>query len=1167
MEGKINPSSGYVLSSFVVGWVLWSLYLIPTIVSAQAFNVERHTKLKINDIAQNEKGIFWLASDIGVYYYDLNNLSKIPFEASRKNISYNTRKISSKGNTVIAWAQNNIIYSLNAEKAIFQPLIEGENILNVALVSDSVLFYLDNTQLIRYSLSSNESKVIYQAQSIPGAILDSNASLLSYDFIAVDGMIVFKENDALLEIKPDNFRKLKENVRGKKLVHVSSEKYAIMEFDPIRPEDRLYRIYDRTHTKIDSLPYQLHTRKPSIHDYKGGYLIKDQLGLVFHQEGKSNLWTLNLLDQSVNLVDFYLFVDHSGTVWIPSINGLYTINSKSQYYSVHKIKEEFVKRSMLRFPIKDRLIFYLRDTTSGAIHWLHYAPKPGLKRALPDDFLNAELNTSIQFENNLLNYSLEKLVFYYKDGAFQELQEINDYLESQKISIHKAHCPGDMIYLITNQSKLISYNTLTQAITSQALDPKAQFALENFKYQDTSTLSLLMSTEVIVCDYSSKTITTYPLSDAQQNVVQYATDFYFHDQNLYLTTKDNGLYILDLTTDSISNILQDNMPLYSIFKDQNERLWMNSDGLMYVYHPQLVQVDKLPFPNFEIDKVYPKNIYSDSIFTIFTQDYYIEVNTTNYQRGENKLNLSLGKINYVLSDQEEASSKIKLEGSPIYLPRGARNIQIHLFNSSGALSNLGALQYKIQNSEWTNFNGPIQFNTYTYDHGTINLFIRESTTKETILKTSLYIPPYWYQTNAFYLSLLLIGLSILLLIFFLYRSKVNSDFRLRIIQENTRLKQSFLATVSHEIRTPINAIIGFSDLLKNPALGREEINKYSEAIYFSGSSLLNLINDFLFKSALDAKKISYKKDLFKLDEITNNLVSLFSFQVEEKGIYLKVFFEDKTPLHVIGDRGKLIQILTNLLQNAIKFTDDGGVTLHIAVKSRTSEVAIFQFSVIDTGIGIPKDKHDKVFLSFNQFHTNQKHNQGTGLGLLITKELVELGGGSISFTSQENKGTTFIVQLPFVVASPTKMDTSQKIDTAEILASKELENEPLRIFIAEDEKYNVLLIKNILTNHYPKATITIAYDGNKAIDILQEEEFDVIILDINLPGAGGIEIARFLREDKLHRQKNVICCTASAEIDEPENIKLYFDFLITKPYQKERIYHLITQIIKTSPNV
>jgi len=376
-------------------------------------------------------------------------------------------------------------------------------------------------------------------------------------------------------------------------------------------------------------------------------------------------------------------------------------------------------------------------------------------------------------------------------------------------------------------------------------------------------------------------------------------------------------------------------------------------------------------------------------------------------------------------------------------------------------------------------------------------------------------------------------------------------------EEAAQSKQSFMSTMSHEIRTPLNEVIGITNLLLqgNP---REDQMDFIKTLKFSGNHLLTLVNDVLDYNKMESGKIVFEQTLFDLSDFLDEIMRSYSFRSKAKHINFDIKKSTDVPGEVIGDPIRLNQILSNLLSNALKFTNQGSILVTIRELSRTNNHSKLEFEVSDTGIGIPKDQHSYIFDSFTQASADTtRHFGGTGLGLAICKKLIELQGGTITLESEPGVGSVFKFSLTFGISE--KGSQKDNADVPESFAGLE----GRKILVAEDNKINFFVANKFLVSWGIK--VTHAENGQIALDLLENESFDLILMDLHMPVMDGIEATRIIRKSENLKIRNIpiVALTAAIMSESHDKIEdLNINDYVLKPFKPHDLFERIKKNIK-----
>ncbi len=382
-----------------------------------------------------------------------------------------------------------------------------------------------------------------------------------------------------------------------------------------------------------------------------------------------------------------------------------------------------------------------------------------------------------------------------------------------------------------------------------------------------------------------------------------------------------------------------------------------------------------------------------------------------------------------------------------------------------------------------------------------------------------------------------------------------------LAEQTSKAKQDFIANMSHEIRTPMNAIVGFANLLQDTKLS--DVQKdYLQTIQLSGDNLLNLINDILDFSKIEAGKLIIEKEPFVLGETLLSLERVLKGKSDEKKVKLNLQVDADVPSQLIGDANRLYQVLMNLVSNAIKFTDKGSVTVRVQKVSEQENKVKLKFTVTDTGIGIPADKFDAIFDGFSQVSsgTTRKYG-GTGLGLAIVRRLIHLQKGTIKVTSELRKGSTFEFELKYALGVEKEVALPAAIISnidAKIFAGK-------KILLAEDNRMNQKLIQNLLAPL--SVQLTLVDNGQAAVDIMENSDFDLLLLDIQMPILDGFEVATHIRKEVngINAEMPILAMTAHAFKEEKEACyKAGMNAHISKPIQKQELLKVMQDLLNLS---
>lgn len=407
------------------------------------------------------------------------------------------------------------------------------------------------------------------------------------------------------------------------------------------------------------------------------------------------------------------------------------------------------------------------------------------------------------------------------------------------------------------------------------------------------------------------------------------------------------------------------------------------------------------------------------------------------------------------------------------------------------------------------------------------------------------------------------GLLAILIIFIIIRYARNA-YAYQIALENSKdeaeelakTKEMFMANMSHEIRTPVTAISGFTEQLMNETSDENSISSL-KIIKSSTDHLLRIIDDILDFSKLQSNKLTLEKIHFRISHVMDDVFRMFEKKAEQNNTNLNCYLNPQTPPVLIGDPYRLKQIMINLVSNSVKFTKNGSVHFEVySIKKSSEEIElVMEFS--DTGIGIDESRINAVFEDFTQAEMNiTRKYGGTGLGLSIVKKLVELQKGTIDLTSKKNKGTMIVCRIPFMAGDEKQIRT-------EIVPPVTIPEEisGMKVLVVDDEEYNRLLFKKILDRW--NISCSLAVNGTEALEMLKKEKFDLMFMDMLMPGIDGMKTTRFVREEmKISKSEMPVILISAAPLNEEWHNygKAGMNFHLRKPFTEHMLLSAILTV-------
>jgi PAS domain S-box-containing protein len=498
-----------------------------------------------------------------------------------------------------------------------------------------------------------------------------------------------------------------------------------------------------------------------------------------------------------------------------------------------------------------------------------------------------------------------------------------------------------------------------------------------------------------------------------------------------------------------------------------------------------------------------------------------------------------------ITDMNEATvnitgvTRINLKGTDFFNyftdPQKAREVYLEVFANGSVADSPLTLKHKNGNLTDVLFNGSV----YKDDQGKVLgvVIVARDVTYQKVIASEL--------VEARIFAELATGLAEV--------ARHKAESATKIAEDSVKSKQQFLSNMSHEIRTPMNAIIGFTKVLLKTELSPKQ-REYLSAIKMSGDSLIVLINDILDLAKVDAGKMQFEETPFKMANSIAAMLHLFDAKIQEKNIEFLLNYDQKIPEILMGDSVRLHQIILNLISNAVKFTNQGSITVSVKLVDETADDVQVEFSVTDTGIGIQENRIKEIFENFQQASSNTARLYGgTGLGLAIVKQLVEGQQGSIDVKSEMGKGSTFSFQLKFNKAK------GQYLAEVEIPVQDQI-IKTLNVLVVEDIALNQLLMKTLLEDF--EFGCDIASNGKVAIEKLKKHSYDIILMDLQMPEMNGFDATAFIRNE-MKMTIPIVALTADVTtVDLAKCKSVGMNDYIAKPVDEKLLFTKIVILVK-----
>ncbi len=665
-------------------------------------------------------------------------------------------------------------------------------------------------------------------------------------------------------------------------------------------------------------------------------------------------------------------------------------------------------------------------------------------------------------------------------------------------------------------------------------------------------------------NHSLRKSENYRLPDSTDE--QIISTLFIDSKNSLWVGTGAGLYVKPLESSTFNKITNPykniNFSIRGITENENQEIWVSSESGLYNIKNKKIEA------RFSKNDGLNSNIFNYNSI-IHTEDGFI---VTGSKRGihifdESAVTKYPAQASLIVSDikRNEISIFSHSDTSLVYsfrkkgivkLPAGSNFFSVEYALLGSPFSENVIYQYKLEGltDEWLSIGTRNQVNFSNIKHGCYKFYVRASVNSSDWIYTSepveINIAPYFYQTWWFRLTIGMLLAFILSIFIYLRFLTIQANKERELAFHKAKMTEMFLANMNHEIRTPLNAISGLTKLLieKQP---RNDQYTYLHAMQQSSDHLTVIINDILDIAKIDSGKMNIEPHTFDIDECVQHIEETLKIKAIDKNLQFHVQRAPDMHKYIYGDSTRLIQVLYNLISNAIKFTESGSVEVFIKSVNpeKPNQQPRLYVSIADTGIGIPASKHNLIFESFTQADsdTTRKYG-GTGLGLAICKSLIELQGGRIWFESKVGEGTTFYFDLPY---TPSTSENVTRLDSKS-MAKYAREMNGMRLLLVEDNEFNRMVAVETIKYYFPGIVIEYAVNGLEAIKKYRVNDYDLIIMDLQMPEMDGYEATRFIRTQFPDHKKDIFILAMTANAFKPDIARVYevgMNEFLPKPFE------------------